>query len=208
MSNPISGLFEWVTDVVESLGYIGVALMVALENLFPPIPSEIVLPLAGFLVGQGRFSFPVVVMAATAGSIVGGLALYAIGYWFGATRLRRFVDRYGRFFLLDVGDFDSARNHFNAHGTKAVLFGRCIPIIRSLISIPAGLVGMPLGKFILYTAIGSTAWNATLIGLGWILGSQWERTEDYVGYLDYAVFLAIIAGVVWFIWKKRDRLPI
>lgn len=206
MDNPLGGLTSWVTDVVESFGYAGVAFMIALENLVPPIPSEIVLPLAGFLVGQGRFSFLPMVLAATIGSVVGALTLYALGAWLGDYRVRYLFRKFGRFVLMDETDLDKSREWFGRHGTKAVLLGRLVPGIRSLISIPAGLVGMSLGQFVLYTAIGSTVWNTTLISLGWALGNQWDKVEDYTSILQYIVI--VIAAVVglWFVWSRRDRI--
>lgn len=206
IENPLSGLTTWVTDVVESFGYFGVAFMVALENLIPPIPSEVVLPLAGFLVGQGRFSFLPVVLAASIGSVVGALILYGIGAWLGEYRLRYLFRRFGRFVLMDEGDFDKSREWFGRHGAKAVLFGRLVPGVRSLISIPAGLVGMPLWQFVVYTTIGSTIWNATLIGFGWALGNQWERVEDYTSLLQYIVIVIVIVVGIWFIWSRRERV--
>lgn len=206
MGSPLSGLTTWVTDVVESFGYVGVAFMIFLENLVPPIPSEVVLPLAGFLVGQGRFSFIPVVVAATIGSVVGALVLYAIGSGLGESRLRYLIRKFGRFVLMDEDDLDKSRNWFERHGTKAILFGRLMPGIRSLISIPAGLVNMPLWQFVLYTTIGSTVWNATLIGLGWALGSQWERVEGYTSILQYIVIAIVLALGLWFLWSRRHRI--
>lgn len=206
MDNPLGGLTSWVTDVVESFGYVGVAFMIALENLIPPIPSEIVLPLAGFLVGQGRFSFLPVVLAATIGSVVGALILYAVGAWLGEERLRLLFRKFGRFVLMDESDLDKSREWFEHHGTKAVLFGRLVPGIRSLISIPAGLVGMSIWQFVLYTSIGSTVWNATLISFGWALGNQWDKVEDYTSILQYIVIAIVVVVGTWFVWTRRDRL--
>lgn len=199
-------LTNWVQDVMESLGYAGIAFLIALENLVPPIPSEVVLPLAGFMVGQGRFMIVPVVLAATLGSLMGALALYGIGYWLGEPRLRRLVRRYGRFLLLDEEDLNKTYFQFQTHGTKAVFFGRLLPVVRSLISIPAGVTGMPMPRFIVYTTLGSTIWNSTLIGLGWILGSEWHRVEVYTGYLQYAVIAVILMAGMYFLWRRRGRV--
>jgi membrane protein DedA with SNARE-associated domain len=180
--------------------------MIALENLVPPIPSEIVLPLAGFLVGQGRFSFLPVVLAATIGSVVGALALYAIGSVLGEARLRYLIKKFGRFVLMDESDLDKSRDWFQRHGSKAVFFGRLVPGIRSLISIPAGLVSMSLWQFVLYTTIGSAIWNATLIGFGWALGNQWEKVEGYTSILQYIVIAIVAALALWFLWSRRERV--
>ena len=206
MENPLSGLTTWVTDVVESFGYFGVAFMIALENLIPPIPSEVVLPLAGFLVGQGRFSFLPVVFAATIGSVVGALILYVIGSGVGELRLRYLIRRFGRFVLMDEGDLDKSREWFQRHGTKAVLFGRLMPGVRSLISIPAGIVGMSLWQFVLYTTVGSLVWNVTLISMGWALGNQWEKVEGYTSILQYVVIVTLAIAALWFVWSRRDRV--
>lgn len=208
MSNPVSGLAGWVTGVVESLGYIGIATLVALENLIPPIPSEIILPLAGFLVGQGRFSFPFVLIAATIGSVTGALVLYGLGRFLGEHHLRAYVKKYGRFILLNEDGYDAARDRFSAHGNTVVLFGRFIPGVRSLISVPAGVVAMPIGQFVAYTTIGSAIWNAGLVGLGWILGHEWTRIERYATYLEYLVLAVLVIAAGWFLWRKRDRIPV
>lgn len=206
VASPLSTITSWALDLVERLGYAGVALAVAMENVFPPIPSEAILPMAGFLVGQGRFSFPAVLIAATIGSVVGALLLYALGYFFGEHKLRVLFRRFGRFALLDEQDMNTAIEWFGRHGTKAVLICRVVPIVRSLISVPAGLVRMSLGTFILYTAIGSGVWNTLLISAGWVLGNEWERVEGYISYIEYATIAGILALVMTYIWKRRNRL--
>jgi membrane protein DedA with SNARE-associated domain len=201
----LSGIASWVTDVVEDLGYIGLLLMIALENVFPPIPSELVLPLAGFLTGQGRMWFPGAVVAATIGSILGALILYYLGYYFGEHRVRALVRRFGKLAMISEEDIDKADDWFDRHDRSAVFIGRLFPVVRSLISIPAGIRHMPMGKFLLYTAAGSAIWNTTLITIGWILGDNWEEVEQYVGYLQYLVILAILAGIAWFIYRKYQQ---
>lgn len=201
----LSGIASWVTDVVEELGYIGLLLMIALENVFPPIPSELVLPLAGFLTGQGRMWFPGAVLAATAGSLLGALILYYAGYYFGEHRVRALVRRFGKWAMVSESDIDKADDWFDRHDRAAVFTGRLFPVVRSLISIPAGIRHMPLGKFLVYTTAGSAIWNTVLIGFGWILGDNWNVVEEYVGYLQYVVVLAILAGVAWFVYMKLQQ---
>jgi len=199
----IGGIASWATDVIEKLGYAGLAMIIALENVFPPIPSEAVLPLAGFLTGQGRMSFPGAILAATFGAVVGALVLYGVGYWFGDARLRWLVIRYGRLLGVSESDLDKANGWFDRHGGRAVLFCRVVPIVRSLISIPAGIRRMPLLPFIGYTALGAGIWNTILIAAGWWLGDRWEDVEQYVGYLQYVVIAAVIAvGILWV--RKRN----
>jgi membrane protein DedA with SNARE-associated domain len=192
---------------MERLGYLGVAGLTALENLIPPIPSEAILPLAGFLISQGRFSFAWVMFAATFGSVAGAVVLYYFGYIVGEHRIRYLANRYGRYILIDQADFDNSLIWFIRHGGKAVLIGRVVPGVRSLISIPAGLSRMRLGKFLLYTTAGSAVWNALLVGLGWGLGTQWYRIEAYVEVIQYGVVAAILAGLAFFFvrrWRSRE----
>lgn len=203
MFGVLGDLTGWVTGVVETFGYPGVLALVALENLFPPIPSELILPLAGFLVGQGRFQFVLALLAATLGSVIGALVLYAVGHWLGEQRLRRLVCRYGRFALLEISDLDEAVKRFNQYGGAAVFLGRLLPGIRSLISLPAGIERMSLVPFVLYTAAGSAIWNGVLIGFGWALGDQWSIVQSYVNWLQYVVIAAVLGLIAWFIWKRR-----
>ncbi len=199
----LDGLANWATDVIERLGYTGVFLMIVLENVFPPIPSEAILPLAGFLSGQGEMWLPGVILAATFGAVVGALILYTVGAWFGETRLRWLINRYGRWFAVSEADMDTANGWFDRHGGKAVMICRLVPIVRSLVSIPAGIRRMDLTTFVLYTAIGSGVWNCILILTGWWLGDNWDEAGQYVDYLKIPVILAAVGAVVWFLWKRK-----
>jgi membrane protein DedA with SNARE-associated domain len=199
----LSDLTNWAKDFVESAGYIGVFLMIVLENVFPPIPSEAILPLAGFLAGEGRFWLPAVIIAATLGAVAGALILYYVAYAIGDQRVRWLINRYGKWFAVSEKDLDTANDWFDRHGGTAVLICRLVPIVRSLVSLPAGLRRMPLNSFILYTAIGSGLWNTILIVAGWWLGDNWEDVSVVVDYLEYPIYLAIVVGVVWFFWKRK-----
>lgn len=201
----LTGLVGWVADVIHALGYAGIFALVALENLVPPIPSEVILPLSGFLVGRGRFAFWPVLAASTAGSLAGALALYGLGRWVGEGRLRRFVRRFGRFLLLDESDLDRAVGWFDRYGGAAVFFGRLVPGVRSLVSVPAGVERMTLWRFVLYTAAGSALWNAVLVGAGWVLGSQWGQVRQYAEYLQYALLAVLAAGFAWLLWRRLGR---
>lgn len=202
MSSLLGDFAGWATEVIDKLGYWGLAFLVALENVFPPIPSEVVLPMAGFLTGDGRMNYGIALFAATAGSVIGALILYGIGVWFGERRLRWLVNRYGKWLGVKESDIDKADEWFDRYGGPAVMLCRVVPIVRSLISIPAGLRRMPLPAFLLYTALGSAVWNAVLIGAGWILGDNWEEVEQYVGYLQYLVILVVLVLAVWWVWNR------
>lgn len=193
---------NWAISVVEALGYGGVALLVALENLFPPIPSEVVLPLAGFVAASGEASVGGMVLAATVGSMIGAYALYGVSAAIGPVRLRRIVNHHGRWLGLDEADLDRAEEWFDQRARTVVLVSRCVPLMRSLISIPAGFRRMPLMRFSLYTLVGSLVWNLALVGAGYLLGENWEQAGQPVDYLQNAVLIVIGAGLAWFAWRR------
>lgn len=197
-----SGLTDVITRIVESLGAVGVALLVALENVFPPIPSELVLPLAGFVAGRGDASLTAMFLGATAGSVVGAWILYGLAAWIGHDRLHRVVGRYGRWFGVRLDDLERAEAWFDRRSTVTVLVGRCIPLIRSLISVPAGFRRMPLVRFTVFTAVGSAIWNGALIGAGAVLGDQWERVGGVVERFQWVVIACIVLAVAAFGWKR------
>ncbi|MEY2741579.1 MAG: hypothetical protein RL283_1681 [Actinomycetota bacterium] len=199
MSGLLGDVAGWVQDVIERLGALGVAVLVVLENVFPPIPSEIVLPFAGFVAARGDGSVAGMIVAATLGAVVGALVLYALAAAIGDRRLHAFVGRAGRWFGVSTGDLERAERWFDRHATSAVLLGRCVPIVRSVVSIPAGFRRMRLLPFVALTAAGSAVWNAALIGAGAALGDQWERVEPWVGALQWLVVAAaavLLARVV------------
>ncbi|MFY1704116.1 DedA family protein [Micromonospora sp. WMMA1923] len=199
----LGGLTGWVAQVIESAGPIGVALLVALESIIPPIPSEIVLAMAGYLAGEGRFNVVVVGVAATAGSLLGALVLYWVGAVLGEDRLKRWLDRLP---LVDLDDLERADRWFERYDRWAVLFGRMMPVVRSLVSIPAGANRMPLPEFVLLTTLGSGIWNALFVGLGYVLGSRWQEIDRYSSWFDYgiiAIFVVMIAS--WAVKKARRR---
>lgn len=205
MSSLLGDMTNWVKDVVESLGYVGLALLVALENVFPPIPSEIILPLAGFLTGEGRMNYFLALLAATIGSVGGALILYGVGYYFGEHRVRWIIRNWGKWLGFKEEDVNKADEWFDKHGGLAVMICRVVPIVRSLISIPAGLRKMPMATFMIYTTAGSLVWNSILIGAGWLLGDNWEEVEEYVGYLQYLVIAAVlVVGVAW-VWFRMIK---
>lgn len=193
---------DWSIKVMESLGGPGAALLIALENIFPPLPSEVILPLAGFTASQGNMSLIGAIIWTTLGSLVGALALYYIGAWAGRDRIRHYARKLP---LVKVADIDKAENWFTRHENQAVFFGRMVPIVRSLISIPAGIERMPVGIFIAYTALGSLIWNSVLIIAGYLLGEQWHIVETYVSYFQYLVLAAIILFTGYFIYSRLQK---
>lgn len=198
----IERIVEWATSLVETLGPFGVAFLVVLENLFPPIPSEIVLPLAGFVAATGDADLFVMIGAATIGSVVGAYLLYGIAAAIGPMRLRRFVVSYGRWFGLTEDDLDRSEAWFDDRANRAVLICRCVPLMRSLISIPAGLRRMPLIPFTLYTLLGSLVWNSALVGAGHALGDNWEAAGEPIELLQKAVLVVLAAALLWFAWHR------
>jgi membrane protein DedA with SNARE-associated domain len=191
-----------VLDLMEALGALGVGLAILLETVIPPIPSEVVLPLAGYLAETGRMNLVAAFLAATAGSLLGAAFLYQLGHWLGPERSRRWLDRLP---LVETADVDKAFRAFERHGRTAVLAGRLVPVVRSFISVPAGVVGMPWPQFLLYTAIGSAVWNGALIGAGVALGTQYELVERYVGLLDYALVTAVVLVLGWLVVRYARR---
>ncbi|NMN01137.1 DedA family protein [Bifidobacterium sp. DSM 109958] len=195
----IGAVTDWLVSVMSVMGGVGTGIAVFLENLFPPIPSEVILPLAGFTAAQGHMTLLEAIVGATFGSVVGALALYGVAYAIGADRIRRLFDRMP---LTDASDIDKANAWFARYGSLAVLVGRVIPIVRSLISIPAGLAKTNLVGFALLTTLGSAVWNTILVMAGYLLGAQWC---GILGFLDR--FQLVAAGVIvllcaWYVVAK------
>ncbi|MFC0531872.1 DedA family protein [Phytohabitans kaempferiae] len=199
---PEGGLTGMVTDLMEKLGGPGAGLAVALENLFPPIPSEVILPLAGFTAAQGKMNLASAIIWTTIGSVVGALALYYIGAAFGRDRIRAIAAKLP---LIKISDIDRTEAWFNRHGGKAVFFGRMIPIFRSLISVPAGVERMHVARFLLYTAAGSLIWNTTFVMAGYALGDNWHRVEEYAGVFQKIVIVVCALAVAWFVGSRILR---
>jgi membrane protein DedA with SNARE-associated domain len=198
----MGGLSGLVLRLIEALGEWGVALMLFVETVFPPIPSEVILPLAGFLAGAGRMNLVLVLLLATLGSYLGALVLYWLGAVIGFDRTVRWL---GRLPLVDEDDFRKAADWFHRHGRSAVFFGRFVPIVRSLISLPAGADRMHLGTFSVFTVIASGIWNSALVLLGAAFGTQYERVEQYTEWIDRVLYVAIAVVVVTFVVRRIRR---
>lgn len=199
----------WITDFMEQFGYIGIFLMMALENIFPPIPSEVILPFGGFMTTYTSLTVPGVIVAATAGSIVGAIVLYGIGRLLSVERLERIVDRWGGWLRVKPEDIAKANRTFHRYGVWAVFFGRMIPLVRSLISIPAGMAKMNIGLFVWLSVLGTLIWNAILISVGVALGQSWGKVSDVIGaYADvvYIIIAIVIVVAVVRFWKRRRVL--
>jgi membrane protein DedA with SNARE-associated domain len=204
MGGVLTDLVRWVIDVVHSLGYVGVFVLILSGSLYLPVPTELTLPLFGFLIGNGRLSFVPVLLTATAARVCAALILYAVGLRLREARLRRVIKHFERYTLLFVSDFERASAVFDRHGGKAILVGHLIPGVGALVSVPAGLKRMPLrGRFLGYTILGCSVWNASLIGLGWVLGGRWRIVEVFTSFVGSAILISLIAATVWFCWRRR-----
>jgi len=189
---------DWVTGLIEQMGYFGIALLMFLENLFPPIPSEVVMPLAGFTASKGELSLPGVLVAGTAGTLIGALFWYTVARKLCEGRLKRWADRHGRWITLSADDIERIDKWFAAHCTWAVPLGHLVPGIRTLISIPAGVFGMGLARFVALTVLGAGVWNSVLGGAGYLLGSQYGEVERYLGPASTGIIIVI---VLWYIYR-------
>jgi membrane protein DedA with SNARE-associated domain len=195
-SSDQGGITGFLLDLVDKLGPVGVGLAILLETVIPPIPSEAVLGAAGVLIRRGDMNIVWVVVCATIGSLLGAIFFYWIGRTLGPRRSHAFLDRLP---LVETEDVDRTFEWFERHGRSAVFLGRMVPIVRSFISVPAGVVRMPLGQFLVFTTAGSLIWNTVLVTLGWLAR---DFIVENLHYLDYVVVAVVVLAVVWFVYKK------
>lgn len=195
----LGAVTDWAVHLMETIGAPGAGLAIALENLFPPLPSEVILPLAGFTASRGSFSLVEAILWTTLGSVVGAFALYVLGAWLGRDRMRRLVTKVP---LVDLEDVDRVQEWFARYGYKAVFFGRMIPLFRSLVSIPAGIERMPPTAFLLLTTAGSLIWNSVFVLAGYYLGESWHVVEQYAGTFQRIVIIAVVLLAVYFLVSK------
>jgi membrane protein DedA with SNARE-associated domain len=195
---------RWAVDVVDSFGYPGVFVIVALGSALDfPLPTEFTLPFIGFLIGQGRLSFVPALLVSAVARVAVSLALYYLGMRIGKERLRRLLKRVERFGLLSRLDLDRASGLFERHGGEAVLVGQLLPGVGGWISVPAGLERMPIRwRFIGYTIMGSALWSGSLIALGWALGTRWKMVDLYVSIIGYVVLCVVVFGIIWSLWRR------
>ncbi len=197
-------MVEWITNTMSSLGYLGIGLLMFAENLFPPIPSELIMPLAGFTVAKGEMNFVFAVLAGVLGTVLGALPWYYAGKIMSEERLRTLADKYGKWMALSGKDIDKADRWFDRHGNQAVFFCRLVPGVRTLISLPAGISGMPLAPFLLYSTLGTTLWVGLLTYLGFVLGDNYDLVDEYLGPVSKIVLgLLVVAFIVWVVLKKQ-----
>lgn len=197
-------MFEWITNLIDRAGYAGIAFVMFLESVFPPIPSWLVMPLAGFEASSGRFHPALVVLAGMTGSTLGAICWYFVGRLIGVDRLKTFAARHGHWLTLTPQQVDRADRWFDRHGAPAVMFARVVPIVRTFISVPAGVFEMNLRQFILFTAIGDAMWNGMLVIAGYVLRAQYEQVRDYLNPIA-TIVLTIVIGtylVRALTWKK------
>ena len=190
-------MFTWITDFVTQAGYVGVALLMFAENIFPPIPSELIMPLAGFSAARGDLNLVGVLLSGTIGSLLGALPWYYAGYFFRRERVKRIADRHGRWLTMTSDDVDTASDWFDRYGASAVFFGRLIPTVRTLISVPAGIARMDLLRFLAWSTMGTLIWTAFLTLAGYILESQYDRVAAWLDPVTKVVVAGLVLGYVY-----------
>jgi membrane protein DedA with SNARE-associated domain len=200
-------LAESIPLVMNQLGYFGIALLMFLENIFPPIPSELIMPLAGFTVFQGKMEFVPAVVAGVVGTVLGAYPWYYVGKLVSEQRLEHLADKYGKWISVSAKDIHKANNWFNRHGGKAVFFCRLVPGVRTLISLPAGINGMALVPFTLYSTLGTALWVGFLTAAGYKLGDHYDLVEEYLGPVSKIVLVSLVIFLILWVLRHRWRSP-
>lgn len=199
---------DWIIHVMEQFGYLGIFMLILVENVFPPIPSEVILAFGGFMTTETTMTAPLVIAVATLGSVFGAILLYKIGNILDQQRLEKLVAKYGHYIGLKIEDVRKAIGWYERYEKKTVFFCRMVPIVRSLISIPAGMARMKFLPFIGLTTLGSLIWNSVLVYTGAALGQAWKTVLTYTDFYSYIVYIllgiVVIGFVVWYIKKKKD----
>ena len=197
----LAAISNWIIHLISTLGLVGVALLMAIESAAIPLPSEIIMPFSGFLVATGRFSLLGISIAGAIGSVAGSLVLYYIGYYGG----RPFIEKYGKYFLVSQGDMAKADQFFQKYGIFSKFIGRILPVLRTFISLPAGIFKVEIKRFIIYSFAGSFIWSAVLGFIGLKLGEHWDSLRSYFHNLDLLLGLLILAAIIWFIYRHLKR---
>lgn len=197
---------EWIVQIMTSLNYVGIGLLMFLENLFPPIPSELIMPLAGFTIAQEKMEFFPAIFAGVLGTMLGALPWYYVGKLVGEENIKQLADKYGKWISISRKDIEKADRWFHKHGEKAVFFGRLVPGVRTLISLPAGISNMKLIPFLIYSTIGTTIWVSFLTFAGYKLGENYELVDKYLAPVSKIVFVVlVVAFVFWLVQKRRQK---
>ncbi|MBU0722387.1 DedA family protein [Patescibacteria group bacterium] len=196
----ISATTQFIINSISSLSYLGIGIMMAIESACVPLPSEIIMPFAGFLAAQGKFNLLGVALAGALGCVAGSVIAYAVGIWAG----RAFIEKYGKYILISRHDLAMADNFFNKYGSSAIFFSRLLPVVRTFISLPAGIAKMNFNKFVIYTFFGSLPWCLALAYIGQKLGNHWNVLAPYFHKFDFVIVLIIIVAMVWYV-KRHLR---
>jgi membrane protein DedA with SNARE-associated domain len=196
---------DWMTNLIAEHGYFALVLLMFLENVFPPIPSELIMPFAGYAAAKGDINPIGAVVAGSAGSLLGAFAWYGVGYWLGAERLKRFAKHHGRWLTISESDVESAQRWFDRYGGVAVCVGRLIPAVRSVISAPAGIAQMGLVRFLLWSTIGTIVWTGVLTGLGYGLGTQFSEVDKWLQPVSLAIVALAIGAYLYRLYRGRER---
>ncbi|MGV2830196.1 DedA family protein [Myxosarcina sp. GI1(2024)] len=197
-------MLEWITNTVNSLGYVGIGLLMLLENIFPPIPSELIMPLAGFAVIQGKLKFVYVIVAGVIGSVLGALPWYYLGKAWGLKRIKRVVDRYGKWLSVSSQDIEKAKQWFEKRGREAACFSRVVPGVRTYISVPAGISKMPLLSFLIYSTVGTAIWVSFLTYAGYLLGENYNRVKQYLA--PASTLILVLLAIIFIVWIIKRNI--
>lgn len=198
---------DWVVRLIDQSGYLGIGFLMFLETIFPPIPSEVIMPVAGVAAGQGKLQYWLVVASGTAGAMLGNIVWYLAARALGLDRLHPIIDRWGRWLTITWPEVQRADRWFREHGTWFVFLGRMLPTVRSLVSVPAGLLHMQFRRFLAASILGTAGWTALLAGAGFKLGEKYERIDDFIGPASNAILATLAIGYAWRVWTHRNYRP-
>jgi membrane protein DedA with SNARE-associated domain len=198
---------DWITDLIGDHGYLALFMLMFLENVFPPIPSELIMPFGGYAAARGDINPIGAVIAGSAGSLLGAFAWYVVGYQLGGPRFNNIVKRHGRWLTISESDVKRAQRWFDRYGGVAVCIGRLIPAVRSVISVPAGITRMELRRFLLWSSIGTVAWTSLLAGLGYVLGKRFTEVDAWLQPVSWAIIALAVGGYLYRLYRSRDQIP-
>lgn len=197
---------SWIIHFISSLGYFGVFILMTLESACIPIPSEVTMPFSGSLIASGQFNFWILVIVGTMGNLIGSLLAYWLGAWGQEAVVRKVIIKYGKYFLITEHEYDRSERWFKNHGELIVFASRVLPVLRTFISLPAGVAKMKMKKFVVYTVVGCFIWTAILTEIGVVLGNNWKSLEGYFRKFDVVIIVACVAVVAWYIWHKMKHI--